>query len=203
MTDVERWRPVVGYEGRYEVSDHGRVRSLDRYARTRSGQRRVPGKVLALTPTSEGYRCVNLSADGTARVCNVHVLVLTAFKGPRPDGMEGLHADDDGAHNHHSNLRWGTPSDNARDAVTNGGHRHSKRTHCKFDHKLGAPNVSADDAAKDRRNCLACERGGARVRNGRRAGLTLDHRTEADYCYARIMAGETGYAPRRKRTRTP
>lgn len=201
MTDVERWRPVVGYEGRYEVSDHGRVRSLDRYARTRHGQRRVPGKMLTLTKTSEGYQCVHLSADGRARVCNVHVLVLEAFVGPRPDGKDGLHADDDGAHNHYSNLRWGTPLDNSADQRVNGRTPHHTRTTCKFDHKLGAPNVSAADEAKGQRNCLACERGHARVSNGKRAGLTLDHRTEADYCYARIMAGETGYAPRRKRVR--
>lgn len=119
MTATERWLPVVGFEGQYEVSDAGRVRSLDRMVahgrgtamRRRSGQMLKPGR------KPSGHMSVAL---GKGNSVDVHRIVLEAFVGPCPVGQEGLHGDDDGSNNDLSNLRWGTRADNLQDAIRNG-----------------------------------------------------------------------------------
>lgn len=59
--DSESWRSVVGFENRYEVSDHGRVRSLDRIIDGKDGRRtRWPGRILKLAKGSHGYPMVSL-----------------------------------------------------------------------------------------------------------------------------------------------
>lgn len=126
---VERWLPVVGFEGLYEVSDHGRVRSLDREdhyeridqysGRMLTIRRRLKGRILRPGPTSTGHMTVCL---GRGNVRLVHHLVLEAFVGPRPPPpFEGLHYDDVPSHNFLANLRWGTRSANLHDAIRNGG----------------------------------------------------------------------------------
>lgn len=123
----EIWKPVVGYEGIYEVSDHGRVRSLDRiqvYSRIDqySGReltvhRLHRGRMLRPGRMTAGHLSVALGKGNS--VC-VHVLVLEAFVGPCPPGHESLHRDDVPSNNVLDNLRWGTRSDNIRDAIRNG-----------------------------------------------------------------------------------
>lgn len=110
----ETWLPVVGYEGFYEVSDHGRVRSLDRVEQinNRWGPMTRVKKGKVLTPGSRrGYLNVDLRAPGERpRHHLVHRLVARAFLGPHPDGKGlVLHRDDDPADNRVGNLRWGTP----------------------------------------------------------------------------------------------
>lgn len=110
MTE-ERWLPVVGYEGRYEVSDLGRVRE-------RTGFGLVFMK--PLTPLPSGHLRFSVSGMGKPRGQRyVHRAVLEAFVGPCPPGMECCHWDDDPANNRLENLRWDTPSGNARDRVRN------------------------------------------------------------------------------------
>ena len=86
---IERWRPVVGYEGFYEVSDHGRVRSVDRQVwveePTRSYWRRYRQRVLAPSINRGGYAVVGLAAKGERITKTIHGLVLRAFVGPCPD----------------------------------------------------------------------------------------------------------------------
>lgn len=108
MTEV--WKPVVGWEGRYEVSDLGRVRS---------------SKLVVLRlQLSFGYLCVNLRVgnhrDSRQKHHRVHRLVLGAFVGPCPDGMECRHLNGDRADNRLMNLSWGTSAENARDRVDHG-----------------------------------------------------------------------------------
>jgi hypothetical protein len=115
---MERWVPVVGYEGLYEVSDLGRVRSLDRVVGDR--QRRIRGVVLKGTPRSlRGTRGgintrlgVCLCKGGKTRTHFVHALVLAAFVGPRPDGYQACHGPGGPQDNRLSNLRWDTPESN-------------------------------------------------------------------------------------------
>ncbi len=117
MQSTEKWLPVVGYEGLYEVSDRGRVRSLDRIdplGRPRSGR--------VLIPTGLKHVHVTLSVAGKKTQQAVHRLVLEAFAGPCPEWHEALHGDDDPKNNHLSNLRWGTRAENRADAVRNGRH---------------------------------------------------------------------------------
>jgi hypothetical protein len=116
----ETWKAVPGYEGAYEVSDLGRVRSLDRAtAHTFIGPHTRRGKILTLNPISRGHLVVRLFAKGQRRQVLVHRLVLEAFVGPCPPGYLGLHRDDNPTNNVPSNLYWGTYADNARDRRAN------------------------------------------------------------------------------------
>lgn len=124
---VERWKPIPGYEGVYEVSDLGRVRSLDRIeeyqridqysGRIITVHRRRRGKVLRPGRMSGGHLSVALGRGGTR---TVHSLVLEAFVGPCPPGMECLHRNGKHQDNRFENLRWGTRSENLHDAVRHG-----------------------------------------------------------------------------------
>lgn len=115
----ERWKPVVGFEGLYEVSDQGRVRSLDRKIPTCTGAvKNLKGKILALGCHTGGYRVVGLGRYAQAYV---HELVLTAFIGPRPSAThQCCHGDNNKANNHLSNLRWDTPIANNTDKIKHG-----------------------------------------------------------------------------------
>lgn len=121
---MERWLPIVGFEGLYEVSDHGRVRSLARTITCAVGTtvvvRRLAGKLLKPGTVKSGHQLVVLGR-GNSRL--VHALVLAAFVGPKPPGLEALHRDGKPARNVLSNLRWGTRSENVRDSVRHGTHR--------------------------------------------------------------------------------
>lgn len=110
MTEV--WKSVVDIPG-YEVSSLGRVRSVDRVIEqvNRGGamcQRRLKGRLLKCKPIAGGYRILNLSQQGTDNHRLVHRLVLEAFVGACPEGMECCHGDSNRAKNALSNLRWDT-----------------------------------------------------------------------------------------------
>jgi hypothetical protein len=129
---AEEWRAVPGYEGRYEVSDLGRVRSLllhgVSYGVSYDLVRSVP-RVLQPTPTGARYLQVNLA--GTMRL--VHRLVLEAFVGLCPVGHEGAHLNGNRTDNRRANLAWKTPRENAADRERHGatarGDRHGSHTH--------------------------------------------------------------------------
>lgn len=121
----ERWHPVVGYVGLYEVSDRGRVRSLDRVD---SAGRQRRGRYLRGTRDSYGYLHVNLCRDGAPYQTTVHNLVARAFLGaPEPD-QEVRHLNGTPANNRVENLAWGTPRENSLDrrmhGTDNRGERH-------------------------------------------------------------------------------
>ena len=104
MTE-EIWRPVVGYEGLYEVSSYGRVRSLDRYVKGKS-YRLHKGKVLSPGKNSRGYLSIVLSYNGKHKIITVHRLVAQAFL-PNPDNfLEINHKDEDKTNNNVTNLEW-------------------------------------------------------------------------------------------------
>lgn len=77
------WLPVIDFEGYYEVSGSGLVRSITRKG---AGRRGVKGRVLKQTPDDAGYMKVNLSKDGKTVTRRVHQLVLEAFDKPCPPG---------------------------------------------------------------------------------------------------------------------
>lgn len=125
MTTAE-WRAIPGYEGRYEVSSEGEVRSL---RNTRGGTRAIP-RVLALRPTrhrTQTYYNVTLWNSGKPRCFGVHTLVLLAHVGPRPAGMQAAHWDGAGSNNALSNLRWATPTENMADQIRHGRTAHGER----------------------------------------------------------------------------
>lgn len=165
MNDVtaERWLPVVGYEGFYEVSDLGRVRSLDRYEQItgpKAGVRRRRGRIMSLfVMPSTGYLCVRLSKHDKQTTWGVHVLVLTAFDRPCPEGMECRHLNGDRTDARLAYLAWGTRSENTLDQVTHGTHRNSRKTKCLMGHDYDyiVPTTG-------RRQCSQCKRDNAITR---------------------------------------
>lgn len=125
MIDAEEWRPVVGLEGLYEVSDLGRVRSLDRVIEQPSiwrGQfngmvrRRLAGRMMPLHNDGKYLYVV----FGQRRKARVHTVVAEAFLGPRPPGLHVLHWNDDRTNCSVANLRYGTSKENHDDRRRNG-----------------------------------------------------------------------------------
>lgn len=151
----ERWLPVVEYEGCYEVSDQGRVRSLGRMVRNSrgGGMRRISSRILAQAYDGHKRSQVCLSKDGKAKVRLVHQLVLEAFCGPRPLGMECCHWNDDPSDNRLDNLRWDTHSANNLDAVRNGRNHHANKTHCKRGHEFTEANIYMRPRGRECREC--------------------------------------------------
>lgn len=151
---TEQWKPALGWEGVYEVSDMGRVRSLDRTIDQRDGTSRFfPGQILKQTGMN-GYRTVGLHFAGKERRRTVHSLVLEAFTCERPTGMQACHYDGDRANNKLSNLRWDTVEGNARDKLRHGTNVREAMTHCFKGHELDHENtyVSPNGA----RACKTC-----------------------------------------------
>ena len=110
---IEEWRPVVGYEGLYEVSNTGRVRSLDRYVKSKGESYWLrKGKMLSPAKDKNGYLKVNLSCNGKNNIIRVHRLVTEAFL-PNPDNLpEVNHKDEDKTNNNVENLEWCNRKDN-------------------------------------------------------------------------------------------
>lgn len=115
---VERWLPVPGYAGFYEVSDFGRVRSVSRLVPVGSALQLRVGRALRLSRSNSGYFCAGLWRDGKVSNVFVHRLVLMAFE-PRDDAdtLQGNHLDGDKSNNSRSNLEWATPSGNRLHSV--------------------------------------------------------------------------------------
>ena len=102
----ELYKPVVGYEGLYEVSDVGSVRN-------------TAGKVLSACK-ERGYRRVSLHKEGRRKTYYVHSLVLAAFVSLRPEGMDCCHCNGRRDDNRVVNLRWDTRAGNFADKVEHG-----------------------------------------------------------------------------------
>jgi hypothetical protein len=115
---MEQWRPIPGHDG-YEASDLGRIRSLDRRVpqRTKGGvtmSRLWTGRILAQAIDGAGYWSVG------EKLGRVHILVMLAFVGPCPDGLEVCHNDGDHRNVALLNLRYDTRKANVADLVRHG-----------------------------------------------------------------------------------
>lgn len=159
MEPTEEWRPVVGHENQYEVSDQGRIRSVDRivpstskignaYLSPRKGKALSPGK------SPSGHLVVHL--NGISR--SVHFVVAAAFIGPRPNGCEVRHINGQPSDCRADNLEYGTRSDNAEDSKRHGTHFHAGLATCKRGHDLTDPRNLQKVTKGSRRVCLACRR---------------------------------------------
>ena len=123
----ETFRPVVGYEGVYEVSNMGNVRSVDRVITDALGRRRrLKGKdLIAVVNHGNRYLRVALLSPGRPQVIRyIHTLVAEAFIGPRPEGAEVAHRDGSRTNNRADNLRYATVAENQADRIA---HRTSNR----------------------------------------------------------------------------
>lgn len=115
------WKSVLGFEGWYEVSDRGLVRSVPRTVHFSDGRvRKYKGRRLSSYPDGFGYRKVTLKRNGEWARIHVHVLVAAAFKGPRPEGMQVRHYDGNHLNNRPDNLVYGTSLENHADTKRHG-----------------------------------------------------------------------------------
>lgn len=119
---AEMWRPVLGYEGSYEASNMGQVRSVPRIVRSgaHGAMRKAGGVILSPIMGSRGYPVVNLTRQGSRRQLFLHKVILEAFTGARPEGMEACHNNGDTADARLDNLRWDTRSGNHKDKRKHG-----------------------------------------------------------------------------------
>lgn len=144
---VTEWRPVPDRPG-YEASDDGQVRG-------------PTGKVLSTLVRVNGYLRVTVSRPQGKRADDVHRMVLVAFIGPRPPGMEARHLNGDNRDNRACNLAWGTHSENMYDQVRHGTHAQARKTTCPQGHPLATRG--------GRRVCQPCNTLQARAYRQRRA----------------------------------
>ncbi len=148
-TVVEVWRAVPGYEGFYSVSSLGRVRSEDRAVTGKLGStRRLPGKLMCPTPDSNGYMQVRLSLRTNYKTWKVHKLVLIAFTGEKPVGMQCCHNDGDKTNNTAENLRYDSVKGNCADRIKHGTQQRGERV---FTAKLTEEQVKS--IKSDQRGC--------------------------------------------------
>lgn len=125
--EIEIWKDVVGYEGFYQVSNLGRVKSVDRtvpYPNSKylngTGTRKFYGKILTLTNDGGGYSKVTLRKSGNQVAGKVHRLVAEAFL-VKPDGKDYVnHKDGIRTNNNAENLEWCTSQENAQHAASRG-----------------------------------------------------------------------------------
>lgn len=107
MSMSEQWKDIKGYEGLYQVSNMGMVRSLSCVQRMKNGVERTrAGKTLTQSESTDGYYVVDLSKDGKRRTCKVHRLVADAFC-PNSLNLPVVNHKNENKHdNRASNLEW-------------------------------------------------------------------------------------------------
>lgn len=177
----EVWRAVPGWEGVYEASSFGRIRSLGRIVQRGGRDMRVREKILAPNVHHSGYLRVNLSHNGRRSEQLVHWIVAATFHGERPLGMEIRHLDGDQTNNAAANLRYGTSRENKNDIKDHGTHAMRARTHCPFGHPLVGSNLVKSEARRGHRKCRACNSAHARAHRNELRGQTLKQAADQYY----------------------
>jgi hypothetical protein len=158
--EIETWLPVPGYEGYYEASDMGRVRSVDRVVMRSNGvsqfwKGRVlrPGRAMTSAHLHVSLRtpCIR------PKTIRVHQLVMQTFVGPPPEGLEDCHANNDATDNRLENLRYDTHAANMRD-LANRGIYLERVTQCPNGHEYTAENARpVKGRGRNSRYCKQCK----------------------------------------------
>jgi hypothetical protein len=117
---MEKWCKVVGYEDVYQVSNRGRVKSLPRTRKNKTGESPVKERIMRPSPVGAGYLSVKLSKNGKIRGWYIHHLVWLAFRGPIPKGFEINHKDGIKANCRLKNLELKTHKGNIKHAIEMG-----------------------------------------------------------------------------------
>ena len=130
----EQWKDIKGYEGLYQVSNLGKVRSLDRivkqFGHKQEYERSIKGKLLKLHIQNGGYLIATLTKNNNERKMLVHRLVAIAFMGNN-EGMQVNHKDGNKLNNKLSNLEWCTQSENVKHAYFKLNHKlKNKKIYC-------------------------------------------------------------------------
>ena len=133
----EQWLPIKGYEGLYEVSDHGRIRSLDY-------RRKGITQILRTHARLGNYVKIGLRKDGKRRYHRVHRLVAFAFLPQPQEGQTQVeHINCDKRDNRVENLRWTSPKGNMANPLT--------RYHLSISHQSPSAEIRARYSAGQRR----------------------------------------------------
>lgn len=114
----EIWKPIPGYLD-YKVSNFGRVKSLGRFVRGKHRGYFIEGRILKPIKNKGGYLKVNISVNGQRQEHKIHQLVMSAFVGDRPDGLQVNHIDEDKTNNRLDNLEYVTPKENINHGTHN------------------------------------------------------------------------------------
>lgn len=136
----------------YEVSNLGRLRSFSKRGAYSCGKRADSFRIRrCVNDRGECFSITLFNSKGGKRTIYVYVLVLEAFVGPRPKGLEACHKDDDRSNNRLSNLRWGTPWSNHVDALINGkrSRRYSDNEVRKIRERAGSRSDTQRQLAKE------------------------------------------------------
>lgn len=153
----EEWRDIPGWEGYYQVSDQGRVRSVDRVVHGVDGREiNRKGKITKLQARDERHLKARLSRAGRQKRFYVHRLVAEAFHGAIPQGFVVRHLNGDPTDNRAENLAIGTQSENSFDSVKHGTHRSSRKSKCVWGHDYSDRSLARWDSRKQERACKAC-----------------------------------------------
>lgn len=161
----EEWRPVPGLEDRYDVSNHGRVRSWAWH------EKRGGPRTLSSWLDTQGYPRVSIW-DGVEKLnARVHVLAASAFLGPRPDGAVIRHLDGNPQNNTPTNLAYGTVAENVDDSLRHGTNREARKARCVNDHPFDDANtyrIALTSSGGNGRRCRTCDRERARAYRARK-----------------------------------
>lgn len=118
MTEV--WKDIKGYEGLYQVSNLGRVKSLDRVITYKDGRKCLfRERILKLQTDRYGYCQIQLCKDGEIKNHRIHVLVAKHFIGERPESYQVNHIDENKTNNAVFNLEYLTPKENSNHGTHN------------------------------------------------------------------------------------
>lgn len=169
---TEEWMPIPGFEGLYEASTLGRIRSLDRIVagRIAGTSRKCPGTIIKPNLGQKGYLRTQLCKEGRIYCMNAHTAICAAFHGPRPEGKEAAHLDGSKDNNAPENLAWKTHAENEADkrlhgtlatGLRNGHYTKPHRTPRGESH--GATPFTAEDIAEIREIYDSGEMGSHRI----------------------------------------
>lgn len=144
---VEIWKPVEGYEGYYEVSNLGRIKSVERYVKQGNSTRHVKETIKAVHINKYGYPCVTLCKDRKSNSITIHTILAKAFI-PNPEGKSAIdHINTDRTDNRLENLRWVTNKENSNNELT--------LKHCRENTYSKETMKKRLDTNKERDTCIA------------------------------------------------
>lgn len=183
---MEEWRDIPGWEGYYQASSLGKIRSVDRVIVQSNGStREFAGRVLKLHEDRNGYIKVLLHRGKRKKNDYVHRLVMIAFKGPCPDGHEVCHNDGSRSNNCVANLRYGTRSENILEKQAHGTDFQRNKTHCPRGHLHCDKNNEKWSLKLGHDSCLSCSK--ARSISRGKDWTEETFQKESDKIYKAIM----------------
>ena len=130
---IREWFDIPGWEGYYQASIYGQIRSMERFHKTRNRWgpivRKRTSQIMSQCEGREGYFLVRLCRDGKPKMCAVARLVLAACNRPPESGEEACHINHNHQDNRIHNLEWGTRLHNEQQKTLAGRRRGPPRKH--------------------------------------------------------------------------